>query len=74
MTLTSIEQIIEDAKSLSPKERALLARCLISSLEVVEDENVDEAWSELAKKRYETLKNGSVKATSWEEIKKVIRE
>lgn len=70
----SVSQIIEDAKSLSAKERAFLARCLISSLDTTHDENVDGIWADLAKSRYETLKNDSTKTTSWEEIKKKVRQ
>ncbi len=69
MSIT-VSQVLEDVKLLSAKERAFLARCLISSLDMTEDENVDAAWAELAKKRYEELKNGVVTPLSWEEIKK----
>ena len=71
MSIT-VSQVLEDVKSLSAKERAFLARCLISSLDMTEDENVDAAWAELAKKRYEELKNGVVTPLSWEEIKKKV--
>lgn len=50
-----------------------MARYLISSLEIRQDENVDEAWSELAEKRFEELVSGKVQSVYWEEIKKMIR-
>ena len=66
---TTVSKVLDDIKSLSAKERAFLARCLISSLEKTEDENIDSLWAEIAKKRYEELKNGTVKPLLWDEIK-----
>ena len=57
----------------SADERALVAHCLISSLEKQQDENVDEAWAELAEKRYAELVSGEVKPLSWEEVKKEVK-
>ncbi len=68
-----INQVIEDIKKLSADEKALIAHCLISSLETRQDENVEEAWAELAEKRFEELSSGSVKPVSWEEIKTKIK-
>ncbi len=69
----TIKQVIENIKELSADERAFVAHCLISSLEIRHDENVDEAWAVLAEKRYAELAAGSVKAISWEEIKSEIK-
>lgn len=69
----TVSKVIEDVKSLSAKERAFLARCLISSLDTAQDESVDEEWAKLAKKRYNDLKNGLVSSISWDEIKKEVR-
>jgi len=68
----SISQVIEESKFLSPNERALVAHCLISSLETKQDEGVDQAWAELSEKRYAELISGKVKSVSWAEIKKEI--
>ena len=70
---SKVSQIIEDVKSLSAKERAFLARCLLSSLDTIEEESVDEEWAKLAQKRYKELKSGLVKSVTWDEIKKDIR-
>jgi len=70
----TVSKVLEDVKSLSAKERAFLARCLISSLEKTEDENIDGLWAEIAKKRYEALKNGTVKPLSWDEIKQQLTD
>ena len=69
----NIKQVIENIKKLSADEKALIAHCLISSLETRQDENVEEAWAELAEKRYAELVSGSVKPVSWEEIKNEIK-
>ena len=68
-----IKQVIENIKKLSADEKALIAHCLISSLETRQDENIEEAWAGLAEKRYAELVSGSVKPVSWEEIKNEIK-
>ncbi len=65
----AFKQIIESIKDLSPDERALIAHCLISSLETRQDEGVDDAWAELSEKRLMALKSGKVKGVSWEHVK-----
>jgi putative addiction module component (TIGR02574 family) len=70
---TKLKQVIEDIKKLSANERALVAHCLISSLETQQDENVEEAWAELAEKRYTELVAGEVEPVSWEEVKKEVK-
>jgi putative addiction module component (TIGR02574 family) len=68
-----LEQVIENIKKLSADERALVAHCLISSLETHQDENVDEAWAELAEKRYAELVSGDLAPVSWEEVKTEVK-
>jgi len=62
------QQVIENIENLSSDEKALVAHCLISSLEVKHDDNVDEAWGKLAHERFTQLESGSVKVVSWNEI------
>ena len=66
----AFKQAIENIKDLSANEKALMAHCLISSLEVKQDEDVDEAWLKLAEKRYSELESGAVTGVSWEKIRK----
>jgi len=68
----ALKRVIENIGSLSSDEKALVAHCLISSLEVKHDDSVDQAWSELAEQRYAELESGGVKGVSWEEIKNKI--
>ena len=69
----AFKQVIENIKDLSPDERALVAHCLISSLESRQDEGVDEAWAELSEKRLMELKSGEVKGVSWGDIKNKVK-
>ncbi len=67
------KQVIENIRELSPNERALVAHCLISSLESENDEDVDGVWAALVEKRYLELESGSVKGVSWEDIKNEVK-
>jgi len=69
----NISQVMENVKELSSKEKALVAHCLIASLESSQDEGVDQAWAALAEKRYEELVSGKVEALSWAEIKSSVK-
>lgn len=69
----NLRQAIETTKGLNSNDKALLAHCLISSLELAHDENVDNAWAELSEIRYAEMQSGSVKSVSWESIKKSVR-
>ena len=64
-----VKNIIQEAKQLNAHERAFIARCLISSLETQQDDEVDSAWAKLAEQRYDELISGKVKGVSWEKIK-----
>ncbi len=68
------KQVIENIENLSSDEKALVAHCLISSLEVKHDDSVDHAWGELVKQRFADLESGAVKGVSWEEIKSNIKQ
>jgi len=67
------EFILNEALSMSPEDRAVIAHCLISSLERLMEENIDEEWLNLAVQRLSELENNSVKPVSWNELKQRIR-
>lgn len=69
----NITQVLENAKQLNVNERALVAHCLISSLETKQDEGVEQAWAELAERRFQELVSGKVEAVSWDDIKKEVK-
>ncbi len=64
-----LKQVIENIEELTAGEKALVAHCLLSSLETKYDESVDSAWAELAGKRVDELESGVVKGVSWDEIR-----
>jgi hypothetical protein len=64
-----LKQVIKNIEKLTSGEKALVAHCLISSLEIKNDESVDNAWAELAEKRFSELETGEIKGVSWSEIK-----
>ena len=68
-----VKQVIESAKYLTAKEKAMVAHCLIASLETKQDEEVDQAWVELAQKRFAELISGEVESVSWDKIKKEVQ-
>lgn len=68
-----VRQVIESAKYLNAKEKAMVAHCLISSLEAREDEGVDQAWDDLAQKRFAEIASEEAKSVSWEDTKKKVK-
>jgi len=62
----ALKQVIKNIQALSPDERALVAHCLISSLESSHEDGVDEAWATIAEERYQALGSGTVKGLSWQ--------
>jgi len=69
----NINQVMEGVKELSSKDKALVAHCLIASLESKQDAGVDEAWGELAERRFDDLVAGRVDAVSWADIKSAVK-
>ena len=49
--MTKVEFLLNEALSMSPSERAIMAHGLISSIEQPSQENVDTAWLQLAEQR-----------------------
>ncbi len=68
-----LKQVIETIGELSSDEKALLAHCLIASLEAAPEDGVDDAWHSLAEKRFSELESGKVKGVSWQEIRKSVQ-
>ena len=62
-----IRQIEKELSSLPHKERALLARVLIDSLDDAPDEDVLSAWVEEAHSRYAAYRRGEMPSESYEE-------
>ncbi len=69
----AFKQVIENIENLSADEKALLAHCLISSLEVKHDDSVEQAWGKLAEQRFSELESGKTRGMSWSEIRNKVR-
>jgi len=68
-------EILEHTKCLSAKEKALVARCLLASLDArpgEEEEAVAQAWFSLAQERFDELMDGKAEPCSWKEIRNAI--
>jgi putative addiction module component (TIGR02574 family) len=71
---THFEEIERQARSLTSKEKAALARVLIEDLDQSVDEDVDRLWIEEAQRRYAAYKKGNLEALPGEEVMKRARE
>ncbi len=60
------KQLIETIGELSSEEKALLAHCLIASLETAPEDGVDDAWLALAEIRSSEIESANVKGVSWQ--------
>ncbi len=70
---TRIEKIIEQALQLSPKDRAVIAEHLISSLETITDSGVEAAWQQEIQRRVMEIEKGEVACIPWEEVRERLR-
>ncbi len=70
VTMTKVmNRVIDDIQELSQDEKNNLIKFLIASMDEKHDENSENEWLELSKKRYEEIQSGQVKTQSWNEIK-----
>jgi hypothetical protein len=74
MMSATLEQVFKDVSYLSIREKALVAHCLIASLDTEQDDDIDSAWADLAEKRFFELISGKVKAISWNEIRRGLKK
>lgn len=58
----SIEEFEKQALALPIRERALLATCLIQSLDDIDDPEAERLWAEEAGRRYSEYKAGRIPA------------
>jgi putative addiction module component (TIGR02574 family) len=67
-----MDKVMNDIQTLTPSEKGFLVQYVISSLDTQQDENSNEEWELLAKKRYEEIETGKTQAESWDNIKQQI--
>jgi len=70
---SKVEFLLNEALSMSLTERAMIAHCLISSIDEPIEENVDQEWFKLAERRLSELLNNEVTPISWDELKQKVR-
>ena len=67
------EQVLSEALSLAPSERAKLAERLFSSLDISQQE-IDRLWAQEADSRIEAYNRGDIKAVSANDVFKNISQ
>jgi len=65
---TTVEQLAQDALTLSDRERAELAHKLLVSLDGVAEEGAEEAWDQEIAKRVQKIRDGTAKGRPAEEV------
>jgi len=64
----TVDQLTQDALTLSDRERAELAHKLLVSLDGVPDEGAEEAWDEEIAKRVQKIRDGTAKGRPADEV------
>jgi len=65
--MSKFDDIAREARALSPKEKAALARVLIDDLDPTSDASVEQLWLEEAQRRYDAYCRGEMDAATGEE-------
>lgn len=71
--LSTFEEILSAALSLSPDKRAMLAERLLASLDGPYQEQVDTAWADEAERRTRGIEEGKVAAIDGELVMQRLR-
>ncbi len=64
-----MHRVINDIQELSQTERNNLIKFLIASMDEKYDENSENEWANLSKKRYDEIQAEVIQTQSWDEIK-----
>ena len=67
---TPFENVAEQARLLSARERLRLATELLQSVEPEASEEVERAWEQEIQRRIAEIDSGNAKGRPWEEIKR----
>ena len=67
-----IQRILEEAKRLTPLQRATLAVSLLENLEESSVPDAEKAWDAEADRRLEELKSGRAREIPWDEARDLI--
>lgn len=72
-TKLHFQEVLRDALSLSPGERAMLADHLLSSLDAPDQKEIDAAWAEEAERRMREIDEGKVETIDGELVMRRLR-
>jgi hypothetical protein len=70
----NFEELEKEARALSSKEKATLARILIDELDSSIDEDAEQLWIEEAQRRYQAFIEGKLEALSGEDVMRRARQ
>jgi putative addiction module component (TIGR02574 family) len=62
------EELVEQSRLLTAKEKATLARILIEGLDAAPDNDVEQLWAAESQRRYQAYLKGEIEALSGEEV------
>jgi len=65
---TLLDDLERQARALTPREKATLARILIEELDPALDAEVEQLWIAEAQRRYEAFLNGELEASAGDEV------
>ena len=65
---TLFEQLEQQARMLTPQEKASLARILIDELDTSSDTDVERLWIAESQRRYDAYLRGELKSVAGEEV------
>jgi putative addiction module component (TIGR02574 family) len=71
---TLLEELERQARTLTPREKASLARVLIDELDPAIDAEVEQLWIEEAQRRYAAFLKGELKALPGDEVMQRARD
>jgi putative addiction module component (TIGR02574 family) len=65
----SSAELYQQALKVSARDRAVLARLLLDSLDASTEDNVNEAWRADIERRMHELDTGAVTPVAWEQVR-----
>lgn len=69
MSRNDLKDRFREVFELPEDARATLAGLLLESLEPSQDKDVEEAWLEVAERRWREIETGEVETIPWEEVR-----
>jgi putative addiction module component (TIGR02574 family) len=64
------KKVLDEALALPPDERPDVAVTLLESLDEVDDEAAEQAWSEEIRRRIQEVESGAVQTIPWSEARR----